>query len=50
MFLYCIYNLPKYKIIKRIEDVGGKVYRTDEDGTIEIISDGNNININIEKE
>lgn len=37
------YGLPKANIIERIEKVGAKIYRTDELGTIEIISDGNNI-------
>lgn len=34
------YNLPKEKIIERLKNLGTVVYRTDEDGTIQIISDG----------
>lgn len=34
------YELPKDRIIKRIEKLGTKIYRTDEDGTIQIVSDG----------
>lgn len=43
------YGLPKDEIIKTIEDVGSKIYRTDKDGTIEVISDGNTITVNTEK-
>lgn len=43
------YGLPKEKIVKRIEAVGSKIYRTDENGTIEVTSDGNEITINTEK-
>lgn len=35
------YGLPKDKIIDRINRMGTKIYRTDDDGTIQIISDGN---------
>lgn len=35
------YNLPKDKIIERLEKIGSVVYRTDLDGTIQLISDGN---------
>lgn len=34
------YNLPKENIIKRLEKNNSKVYRTDFDGTIQIVSDG----------
>jgi len=34
------YNLPKENIIKRIKNYGTEIYRTDFDGTIQIISDG----------
>lgn len=44
------YGLPKDEIVKRIEDVGSKIYRTDENGTIEVTSDGNEITIKTEKE
>lgn len=36
------YGLPKEKIVDRLETIGTEVYRTDLDGTIQIISDGNN--------
>ena len=34
------YELPKDKIIKRLEKIGTTIYRTDRDGTIQIVSDG----------
>ena len=34
------YDLPKGKIIKRLQNLGTQIYRTDEDGTIQIVSDG----------
>ena len=34
------YGLPKDKIIKRLEKIGTTIYRTDKDGTIQLISDG----------
>lgn len=34
------YELPKDKILKRLEKIGSIIYRTDNDGTIQIISDG----------
>lgn len=34
------YELPKEKILKRLENIGTTIYRTDNDGTIQIISDG----------
>ena len=35
------YGLPKKKIINRLQKINSIVYRTDEDGTIQLISDGN---------
>ena len=35
------YNLPKDKILKRLENIESTIYRTDIDGTIKIVSDGN---------
>ena len=35
------YGLPKDKILDRYEKIGSKIYRTDQDGTIQIVSDGN---------
>lgn len=40
------YNHPSQNIIKRYNNVGCKVYRTDLNGTIIISSDGNNIEVN----
>lgn len=34
------YELPKDKIVKRLENLGTTIYRTDNDGTIQIVSDG----------
>lgn len=44
------YKLPKQPIIDRIEKIGSKIYRTDKNGNIKIISDGNNLEIETEKE
>ena len=35
------YGLPKNKILKRLNKSGSNVYRTDLDGTIQLVSDGN---------
>ena len=35
------YELPKEKILNRLENIGSTIYRTDNDGTIQIVSDGN---------
>lgn len=43
------YNLPKNEILERIKKVGAQIYRTDENGTIEIIANGNELTINKEK-
>lgn len=34
------YGLPKEQIINRINNLGSKIYRTDQDSTIQILSDG----------
>lgn len=34
------YELPKDKILQRLEKIGSTIYRTDKDGTIQIVSDG----------
>ena len=34
------YNLPEEDVLKRLYEMGSQIYRTDQDGTIEIISDG----------
>ena len=44
------YGLPKDKILRRLEYYNVKVYRTDKNGTIEMIADGNNIEIKTEKQ
>ncbi|MGN1457057.1 MAG: ComEC/Rec2 family competence protein [Acutalibacteraceae bacterium] len=43
------YGHPKDSIIKRWENIGANVLRTDEDGSITITSDGKNISVNTEK-
>lgn len=43
------YGHPKDTIIKRWKDIGAKILRTDEDGSITITSDGSNISVNTEK-
>lgn len=35
------YGLPKDKILERLNKIGSTIYRTDNDGTIQLISDGN---------
>ena len=37
------YNHPKEITLKKLEDLGTKIYRTDEDGTIILTSDGENM-------
>ena len=37
------YNHPKEVTLKKLEDLGTKIYRTDEDGTIILTSDGENL-------
>ena len=39
------YNHPNLEIIKRWQDIGAKVYRTDEAGTIIVTSNGTQISI-----
>lgn len=39
------YGLPKDNIIERYQNIGSKIYRTDKDGTIQAISDGNTMEI-----
>ena len=43
------YNHPGQYTIKRLNDLNSKIYRTDESGTIILVSDGNTINIETEK-
>lgn len=43
------YKLPKKEIIDRLKNIESQIYRTDENGTIEIISNGSEISINTEK-
>ncbi len=40
-----IYKLPNSETIKRLNNVGTKIYRTDEDGTILIQTDGNSLDV-----
>lgn len=39
------YGLPKESILQRLKNVSSQIYRTDEMGTIEITSNGNNIEV-----
>ena len=39
------YGLPKQKILERLINVGSKIYRTDENGTVSIVSDGKTIEV-----
>ncbi len=41
------YGLPKQKILDRLNKIGAKIYRTDENGTITMVSDGKTIEIQI---
>ena len=43
------YGLPKTKILERLKQINTTLYRTDEDGTIEMVSDGNQIIVNTNK-
>lgn len=40
------YGLPKQKILDRLAKIGAKIFRTDELGTITVISDGKTIEVN----
>lgn len=39
------YGLPTQETIDKLNNIGSKIYRTDEDGTIQMTSDGNTIEI-----
>ena len=43
------YGLPKQKILDRLTKIGAKIFRTDELGTITMISDGKDIKVKSEK-
>ena len=43
------YGHPNEETLQKLENVGAKIYRTDESGTIEIIANGNEISINASK-
>ena len=43
------YKLPKQETIDKLKNIGSEIYRTDENGTIEINSNGVNINVNVAK-
>ena len=34
------YELPKKRVLERLNEIGSEIYRTDVDGTIQVISDG----------
>ena len=39
------YGHPRYEVIERLKNIGSKVYRTDEDGTIKVSSDGEKLKV-----
>ena len=39
------YKLPKSETIEKLNKIGSQIYRTDENGTIQVTSDGNDIEI-----
>ena len=39
------YGMPDVRILERLEDVGAKVLRTDEDGMVRVISDGRKLKL-----
>ena len=43
------YGHPHDKVIKRLEALGAKIYRSDKNGTVVMESDGNEIRVNCEK-
>ena len=43
------YNLPTQATIDKLNTIGSKIYRTDENGTIQINSDGNTIEVKTSK-
>lgn len=43
------YGHPNSETIQKLENIGSKIYRTDENGTIEIISNGTELNISKSK-
>ena len=43
------YKLPKQETIDKLNNIGSEIYRTDENGTIEIISNGENIEVTVAK-
>ncbi len=46
---YNPYGLPPFEIIRRYEDLGSRVYRTDTDGNIEFYTDGISYTVNTER-
>ena len=39
------YGHPRYEVIERLKNIGSKVFRTDEDGTIKVSSDGEKLKV-----
>ena len=44
------YGHPAESTLRKLRDVGAKIYRTDEDGTVRMISDGTGITVETQKE
>lgn len=42
--------LPRDEVLERLEDIGAEIYRTDTDGNIVFIYDGNNVRVRLDKE
>ena len=42
--------LPKDEVLERLENAGAQIYRTDTDGNIVFIYDGNNVRVRLDKE
>ena len=43
------YDHPSDIVLKRWEEIGAKIYRTDKDGNIVVTSDGHNLKVEVEK-
>jgi competence protein ComEC len=39
------YGFPNKEVLKRLEDIGARIYRTDKDGAVEFVIDGQNVEV-----